>query len=80
MIQTDDMPKRDDWTQIFLPERHARREELSDERQREIVELLLGRENPPLRLGIKWDKPPEEDPSRYLAYKENDFKGKNNRY
>lgn len=80
MIQPSDLSKRDSLTQLFLPERHARRENLSDERQREIVELLLGRENPPMRLGIKWDKTPQEDPSRYLAYKENDFKGKNTHY
>lgn len=80
MIQPYDLPNRDLLTEIFLPEWHADRERLSDERYRDIVELMLGRENPSMRLGTKWDKTPQEDPSGYLSYKEDDFKGKNNRY
>lgn len=81
MIQPHHLEKRDALAELFLPENHAKREKLSDKRHREIVEALLGQENPPMRIGIWHPETPEEAPQKYLEYKEDDFKrSKNARY
>ncbi len=78
MIQPSDLEHRDMLAELFLPENHAKREKLSDERHREIVEALLGQENPPTRVGIRWPETPEGAPQKYLEYKEGDFKRSKN--
>ena len=72
---------RDELARYFLPEeREIRIKTVSYARQQEMACALLGCDTPEWRLGSRGKKPPEEDPSFYLHYKESDYLGKYKSY
>lgn len=61
---------RDYTAQLFLPENINKRSLLSHSEQFEFIKNLLGSDDLQQTYDTHWEKPPEEDPERYLSTKE----------